>query len=139
MRDSENSQKSPPAKKQRTIVNNDDDYINALLSDSDSDEEATPVDSIEEEFNLYMRMVVPWPKKEPGKEKEKPNRLKWWKTKQDTFPIISKLARRYLAVPASSVPSERVFSVAGTIVNKKRSRLTPSHVATLIFLNKNWK
>jgi hypothetical protein len=36
-----------------------------------------------------------------------------------------------------SAPSERVFSVAGNIVNKKRVRLKPDTVDLLIFLRAN--
>jgi hypothetical protein len=42
-----------------------------------------------------------------------------------------------LAIPATSAPSERVFSVAGNIVNKKRVRLKPDTVDLLIFLRGN--
>lgn len=63
--------------------------------------------------------------------------LQWWKQNQLLFPRLAKLARAVLAVPASSVPSERVFSLAGNIVSKKRSRLNPELVNRLIFLNMN--
>ena len=36
--------------------------------------------------------------------------LAWWKLHDSLFPRVSKLARKYLAIPASSAPSERVFS-----------------------------
>lgn len=48
-----------------------------------------------------------------------------------------KLAKRYLSVPSTSVPSEQVLSSAENIVNKKRSRLSSEHVNMLIFMNKN--
>ena len=65
--------------------------------------------------------------------------LQWWKANEHIYPRLSVLARQYLAIPASSVPSERVFSLAGSIVNKKRSRLKPALVDTLIFLKMNMK
>ena len=65
------------------------------------------------------------------------NPLQWWKTNQARFPRLAKLARRYLCIPGTSVPSERVFSAAGLTVNRLRTRLTPEHVDMLIFLNKN--
>jgi len=63
--------------------------------------------------------------------------LSWWKENESKYPRISKLARRYLAVPATSVPSERIFSSAGLLVNKLRNRLCPDIVDNIIFLNKN--
>jgi hypothetical protein len=41
-------------------------------------------------------------------------------------------------IPATSVTSERVFSAAGEILSKKRSRLTPDHLDMLIFLFNNY-
>ncbi len=63
--------------------------------------------------------------------------LQWWKANAQFYPHLSVLTRKYLAVPASYVPSERGFSLAGHIVNKKRSRLSPKNVDMMIFLNKN--
>lgn len=65
------------------------------------------------------------------------NPLAWWKINGPRFPRLAALARRYLCIPGTSVPSERVFSAAGLTVNRLRTRLTPEHVDMLIFLNKN--
>ena len=68
--------------------------------------------------------------------------LDWWKTNENNFPLISRLAKKYLCVPASSVPSERVFSLTGSIINKTRSQITPEYLDLFVFLNKNrcyWK
>ncbi|ELT95740.1 hypothetical protein CAPTEDRAFT_140410 [Capitella teleta] len=53
------------------------------------------------------------------------------------FPRIALLAKKYLAIPATSAPSERVFSTAGNIVTPKRSRLNPEKVNMLVFLAHN--
>ncbi len=63
--------------------------------------------------------------------------LLWWKVNESRFAKLSTLAQWYLAVPATSVPAERVFSTAGLIVNRLRTRLSSEHVDRLIFLNKN--
>ena len=63
--------------------------------------------------------------------------LQWWQANEVFYPRLATLAKKYLAVPASSVPSERVFSLAGIVVDKKRSRLKPAMVDTLIFMKMN--
>jgi len=65
------------------------------------------------------------------------NPLQWWARNQDRFPRLAKQAHRYLAVPATSTPSERVFSLAGNTITRQRASLHPEHVETLIFLHEN--
>ena len=65
------------------------------------------------------------------------NPLEWWKRNEDWYPALAKMARNYLAVPATSTPSERTFSVAGCVVNKKWACLLPENVNMLIFLYEN--
>lgn len=48
--------------------------------------------------------------------------LVWSAKAARVYPHISVLARKYLAVQASSAASERVFSVGGLMVTKKRNR-----------------
>ena len=47
------------------------------------------------------------------------------------------MAKKYLAIPATSTPSERVFSVAGIMVDKRHAALTPEMIDALVFLNKS--
>ena len=63
--------------------------------------------------------------------------LHWWRKNEHRFPQIALVARRVLAVPATSVPSERIFSAAGLLINKLRNRLSSDIVDKIIFLNKN--
>lgn len=63
--------------------------------------------------------------------------LQWWGTQGETFPTLSRLARSLLAIPATSAPSERIFSIAGLTVNAKRSSLSPSSVDKVVFVHEN--
>ena len=63
--------------------------------------------------------------------------LDWWKGKDQQYRKLSILANNYLAIPATSVASERVFSKTGELVSAKRSRLKPKHVDMMLLLNKN--
>jgi hypothetical protein len=54
------------------------------------------------------------------------------------YPRLSVLARQYLSIPGTSVPSERIFSATGLLVNKLRNRISSSVVDHVIFLNKNY-
>ena len=65
--------------------------------------------------------------------------LKWWKENSKFYPLLSPLAKAYLTTPATSVPSERVFSTAGDVVTSQRSQLRPENVDMLIFLKRNLK
>ena len=67
-----------------------------------------------------------------------PNPLHWWKSYEALFPKLAPLARKYLAIPASEVPSERAFSAAGQVVTKRRASLDPNTVDAIIFIKKNY-
>lgn len=52
-----------------------------------------------------------------------------------TVPLLAKIAYKLLAIPATSAPTERVFSVAGITIAKERAQLNPEHAGELIFLH----
>lgn len=41
------------------------------------------------------------------------NPLKWWKENEKFYLRLSKVAKKYLCIPATSSPSERAFSAGG--------------------------
>ncbi|KYM94133.1 Zinc finger BED domain-containing protein 1, partial [Cyphomyrmex costatus] len=65
--------------------------------------------------------------------------IDWWKCNVTRFPILAAVARQYLAIPATQVSSERLFSDAGNIVTATRSKLIPENVEKLCFLHFNLK
>lgn len=64
------------------------------------------------------------------------NVLDYWKAEL-RFPRLKNLVPKYLSIPPSSVPSERLFSSSGLVCDKKRNRLNPIKVQMLTFLNRN--
>ena len=63
--------------------------------------------------------------------------LHWWKQHEAVLPLLASLAKKILAIPASSSKSERVFSTGGNIVTAKRNRLSPKNVESLIVIKEN--
>lgn len=64
------------------------------------------------------------------------NPLKWWKDNEHQYPNLSKLSKHYLAVQATSVANERVFSTAGDIVSAQRASLSPDKDNNISLLKK---
>ncbi|XP_063791772.1 zinc finger protein 618-like [Pseudophryne corroboree] len=50
--------------------------------------------------------------------------LEWWSKHAGSHSRLASIAQKYLATPATSVPCERLFSLAGHIVQKKRVSLS---------------
>src|SRR3990167_4344860 len=61
----------------------------------------------------------------------------WWSRNQTQFPNSGRIARNFLAIPASSVTSERVFSKSNRILSKLRSRLSDNKAKILTFISVN--
>ena len=86
-------------------------------------------DSSENEVNQYLC--------EPLLDFKTGNPLKWWKCHHQRFPVLAKIAQRYLSAPPTSVPSERLFSGAGLVYDDKRSRLNPNMAESLLLIRYN--
>lgn len=61
----------------------------------------------------------------------------WWSTHEASHSEMASLARKYLVTPATSVPCERLFSLSGHVVQKKRASLLSENVNRLVCLS-NW-
>lgn len=61
--------------------------------------------------------------------------LEWWKMHEKSFKSLAKMARDYLAIQATSVQSERVFSKSSLVIRKHRNRLCDKSVRHLMTLN----
>ena len=63
--------------------------------------------------------------------------LCWWKLNDHKLPMLGQLARRYIAIQATGLPSERLFSKAGQVSTPARAQLKPEKVDQLMFLAEN--
>ena len=63
------------------------------------------------------------------------NVLQLWQDRKSQMPILFALMKHVFAVPATSAPSERVFSTAGQISTKTRNRLSGEVIAQLVFVH----
>ena len=100
-----------------------------LDSDTDTDTEDNNVDG--EKNDVMLLLSYRSTKVEPMST----DPLTLWKSHAGTFPHVAQQAAKLLCVPATSLPCERLFSVAGILVEKKRTALTPEHVRQILCLN----
>jgi len=84
--------------------------------------------SINEEFSKYMNISTNMTN----------DLMSWWKENESQYPRLSVLAKKYLAIPSSSVSSERIFSKAGHLISQRRSMLRPNIVNKIIFNSVNY-
>ncbi|XP_045201083.1 E3 SUMO-protein ligase ZBED1-like [Mercenaria mercenaria] len=124
---------APAIKQESQIVATPKSVLNDILGEVFIARVEAPKSSQE----LAQMEVIQYKSEPPVSLNDNP--LQWWKQRELRFPFLSKLAKCLLCIPATSVPSERVFSTAGDILTAQRASLKAKHVDKLIFLKKNWK
>lgn len=85
-------------------------------------------ESINKEIQGYLQMPVVYLSANP---------TNWCEKFGAEFPRLENLAKKYLCIPGTSVPCERLFSTSGNICTDNRASLAPGHAEQLIFLSKN--
>ncbi|GBC39169.2 zinc finger BED domain-containing protein RICESLEEPER 2-like [Rhizophagus irregularis DAOM 181602=DAOM 197198] len=63
--------------------------------------------------------------------------LLWWQAHSTEFPVLSLMAKDYLAIQSTSVACEQAFSVAGNTITKIQNRLCPE-TARASLCTKSW-
>ena len=119
--------KSPLQKRQRSDTTPEHGFWDYIAAKSGVEKADTSVDA-PTEISAYLG-------KKPMPKDTDP--LMYWKDDADTFPVLAQIARVYLSVQCTSVPSERLFSSAGLVISNRRSRLTPTNAEKGIFLQGN--
>ncbi|CAB5331878.1 unnamed protein product [Rhizophagus irregularis] len=69
---------------------------------------------------------------------EETDPLEWWKVNESQFPHLSQMARDYLPIPATSVPSEQSFSVGKNLITDKRNCLAGKTIRICMCLQSWW-
>lgn len=102
-------------------------FLNELLQDSDRSNEPL-LDDIEKYFNSPLEKIS------DGDLTEHEQLLMWWKNHEQDYPRMAKAARDFLAVPASSVPCERLFSQGRDVLSLRRQSLAPEIIREIMTL-----
>ncbi|CAF1518711.1 unnamed protein product [Adineta steineri] len=65
------------------------------------------------------------------------NLLTYWDLNKSLYPILARIAKRILAVPATNTSVERLFSHSGNTITNRRTRLDADKVNQLLFIKRN--
>ena len=60
--------------------------------------------------------------------------LDWWRLRADQFPLLARVARKYLSIPAASAAAERLFSYTGFKVGKLNSNLDDDMLLSMVMI-----
>ncbi|XP_067310888.1 E3 SUMO-protein ligase ZBED1-like [Pseudorasbora parva] len=101
--------------------------LGSFFKTSPAPSSVVPSHAVEAELNNYLVSPTIDSEMDP---------LTWWRLHQVNFPHLSKLARKYLCIPATSSPSERLFSTAGNVVTCQHTCLKPTKVILQVFGSK---
>ena len=91
--------------------------LSYLFSEDNTSSTSKSLNSLEAEISRYFS--------EPCLP-EQGDPLDFWKEHSTIYPKLSTLACRYLSIPASSGPVERLFSIGGKFYRPERCRLSDS-------------
>jgi len=111
-------------------LDKDIDELTSAMGDFWKKKNAKIVAPIKDELQHYLN--VP---ELPALEEYDP--FLWWATNKNQYPLLHQLAMKYLSIPATSVPSERLFSDAKNLVTPQRTRLDSFLINQLMFLKRN--
>ena len=87
------------------------------------------------ELQSFCHNSVGMPFKDTQGEFQDP--LGWWKAKESTYLILAKLAIKYLNIPATSAPSERIWSRSVNMLSIRRSLMNPEIASLMMFIWEN--
>ena len=118
------------AEKERNTVQSDTEkeppkknrFLGAGLLDSEDE----VVGGVDDELDRYSK---------ERKLKGEGDPFDWWRNRRQEYPLMAKLARKYLSVQGTSTPAERVISRLGNVLTKRRQRLSGEIFSKMMFLS----
>ena len=63
--------------------------------------------------------------------------LSFWNMNQETYPILFNVVKSIFCIPATSVPSEQLFSATGYTVWERRNKLNPLKIHKMMVVSEN--
>ncbi|KAF4612503.1 hypothetical protein D9613_012755 [Agrocybe pediades] len=122
-----------PSQQPSTSNNDHDDFLDSMLrveiAHTIQADAQTPEEKFEDELRRYLRFE--------GGLGDKKDPLGWWKIHAPSFPTVARMARDFLAIPATSVAVERTFSKSRHICADLRMSLK-AETAREALLSKTW-
>lgn len=64
--------------------------------------------------------------------------LSFWKKNAINFPKLATIARVILCIPITSAKAESAFSIAGSLIRKRRASITPYRAEKTLFIHDNY-
>ena len=64
--------------------------------------------------------------------------LSWWKSSAHLFKNFEMLAVKYLAIPATSAPSERIWSQAARVLTVRQNRMSEEVTSEIMNCKEKW-
>ncbi len=61
----------------------------------------------------------------------------WWKSSAHQFKNFERLAVKYLAIPAPSAPSERIWSLGSRVLTVKQNRMLEKVTSAIMYCREN--
>ena len=96
--------------------------LDILLGDEDTQE--SNEETVKNELLQYLADKPPSRDNQP---------LLWWKTNEHWFSRLTKVARSWLCIPATSTPSERLFSKQAQLFQRREILLNPKMLMSFYF------
>lgn len=104
------------------------DYLDVITGNGEAKKQAQIPPSANRELQCYLD-ATPIPRKEDA--------LFYWKQHKEVLPNLYKVALKYLSVPITAIPTDRLFTKDEDSFFHKTCRIKSKHINMILFLNRN--